>query len=240
MMTPDASHLARDRFLERILALHPRVAVFDCDGTLWTNDSGMDFFYWVMDQGLVPPAMAQANRARYAEYKRGHVDEVTMCGEMAQLVAGLPVAVVEDAVRRFFPSVVGPNLFADMHRLSRRLHEQGCELWAVSSTLEFVVREGARGFYIPGERVIGARTIVRHGVIGRELLRVPSGPHKAAALRTLVGKPADAVFGNSVHDFAMLEMGRHAVAVNPTPGLERLANERDWLIYWPERILASR
>jgi len=40
-------------------------------------------------------------------------------------------------------------------------------------------------------------------------------------------------FGNSIHDAAMLEIARHAFAVNPNPDLEKIAQEKGWQIYWP-------
>jgi len=48
-----------------------------------------------------------------------------------------------------------------------------------------------------------------------------------------VRKPVDVCFGNSIHDREMLELARHAFAVNPNPDLEKLARERDWPVYWP-------
>ena len=31
---------------------HPFVAVFDCDGTMWSGDSGYGFMDWSLEQGL--------------------------------------------------------------------------------------------------------------------------------------------------------------------------------------------
>jgi phosphoserine phosphatase len=51
----------------------------------------------------------------------------------------------------------------------------------------------------------------------------------------VIGKPVDAVFGNSMHDFAMLARARDAYAINPNRDLEAKAAELSWNIYWPER-----
>ncbi len=53
------------QFVESVLALRPRVAVFDCDGTLWSGDCGADFFYWEIERSLVPPNLAELALARY-------------------------------------------------------------------------------------------------------------------------------------------------------------------------------
>ena len=68
-------------FIESVLALQPEIAVFDCDGTLWSGDSGRDFFYWEIERGLVSPEVADAMRARYRLYaheatvRTNHLDE---------------------------------------------------------------------------------------------------------------------------------------------------------------------
>jgi phosphoserine phosphatase len=67
------------------------------------------------------------------------------------------------------------------------------------------------------------------------LIRVPSGPGKANAIREFIAPRVDAVFGNSVHDVDMLELARHPFAVNPNPDLQRIADQRGWTIYQPER-----
>jgi phosphoserine phosphatase len=43
----------------------------------------------------------------------------------------------------------------------------------------------------------------------------------------------DAVFGNSVHDLAMLEMARCAYPVNPSPALLEEAARRGWGYFRP-------
>ena len=56
---------------------------------------------------------------------------------------------------------------------------------------------------------------------------------KAGALRR-VGLPRpDAVFGNSIHDLAMLEMACHAFPVNPSPALLEAAARHGWGYFLP-------
>src|SRR5438876_7732042 len=127
---------AADEFVQSVLQSKPRIAVFDCDGTLWTNNSGEDFFYWSMERGLVSKDVEQWARQRYDEYKRGNVDEIAMCGEMTTMYEGLRVKDVEAAATEFFAEVVKPNYFLEMQELTNALAGQRCELWAVSSTNE--------------------------------------------------------------------------------------------------------
>jgi phosphoserine phosphatase len=221
------------KFADSILALRPRVAVFDCDGTLWSGDSGADFFYWQIDRGMFPRGVAERAATRYADYKQGKVDEDTMCGEMVTINAGHALQALEEAAEIFFSSVVEERIFPEMLRLTRELASIGCEVWAVSSTNDWVVCEGVKRFGIPRRRVLAACVHIEDGQATDRLIRVPSGPGKATAIAEVVQKPVDVCFGNSIHDLAMLEVARHAFAVNPNPDLEKIAAEKSWQVYWP-------
>jgi phosphoserine phosphatase len=220
-------------FLDSVLSLHPSVAVFDCDGTLWSGDSGADFFYWEVKRGLLPPKIAEWALARYDDYKRGNVGEELMCGEMVTIHHQIPERLLETAAADFFAEIVEPRIFPEMLQLTRELRDLGCDLWAVSSTNSWVVREGAARFGIRPENVLAACVHVEEGLATDRLHRVPSGPAKATALNEVLGKKVDACFGNSIHDLAMLEIARRPFVINPNPDLEEIAVARDWQIYWP-------
>ena len=232
-MKIETTSSAGQKFADSVLALHPRVAVFDCDGTLWSGDSGADFFYWEIERGMLPEEVAQWATARYADYKAGKVDEDTMCGEMVTINAGISMATLQEAAEEFFPQVVEPRIFPELLRLARELASAGCEVWAVSSTNDWVVREGVKRFGIRGSRVLAACVHLDDGRATDRLIRVPSGVNKAKAIEEVVHKPVDICFGNSMFDEAMLEIARHAFAVNPNADLEKIAHERGWQVYWP-------
>jgi phosphoserine phosphatase len=223
---------AAQEFMDSVLALGPRVAVFDCDGTLWTGDSGADFFYWEIERGLVPADIVKWALPRYEDYKRGTVDEEIMCGEMVTINANLPEHRLEEVSRDFFREVVEHRIFPEMLELTHALRAAGCDLWAVSSTNIWVIREGVKRFGIAPEKVLAACVHVENGIATDRLHRVPSGSGKAAALKE-EGIQADACFGNSIHDLAMLEVAQTPFAVNPNPDLEKIAREKGWRIYWP-------
>ncbi len=82
---------ATREFIDSVIRLQPRVAAFDCDGTLWSGDAGERFFDWELRDGnIVAEALVQPMRERYAAYRRGEVEEATMCGEMVTMHQGLP------------------------------------------------------------------------------------------------------------------------------------------------------
>ncbi len=224
-----------EQFLQAVADAQPQTAVFDYDGTLWPGDAGTGFMHWTVRTGLLSPESAARVLGRHAAYHRGQVHETAICGEMVQIYAGLSEAEVRASARAYFAAEVEPHLFPVMTKLVRQLVFTGVEVWAVSSTNNWVVEEGVRALGIAPDRVLGA--CVRSSAAGRvteELIDVPSDEGKAEALRRVGLSRPDAVFGNSVHDAAMLALARVPFAVNPSAGLLALAAERGWAVYYPE------
>jgi phosphoserine phosphatase len=173
---------------------------------------------------------------RYKGYLAGTVDELTICGEMVTIHDGLKLQTIRDAAREFFRVHVTKRIFPEMLELTRQLAAQGCELWAVSSTNDWVIEAGVEQFGIPASRVLAARVECTNGIASGKLVRVPTDELKATAINEVIQRIPEAVFGNSIHDLAMLEIAHDAYAVNPRPDLEREAEARGWNIYWPEAV----
>lgn len=225
---------AATKFVQSVLHKRPKIAVFDCDGTLWSGDAGADFFYYEIERGLIPEKTAKWALARYEEYKAGEVGEVEMCGEMVQIHDGVPEEAIRTMVREFVASTLAQRVFGIMQELTYCLAESGCELWAVSSTNNWVIEEGARRFGIPAERVLAAEVEIVDGKATNRLIQVPSGDLKATAIRQHIRRTVDAVFGNSIHDAAMLEIAKTPYVINPNPDLAVMADEKGWPVFHPE------
>ena len=228
--------LSSAEFLSAVQALPPRVAVFDCDGTLWSGDAGSAFMQWSMDTGLLSPDRIAWMNGRYEGYRRGEVSELAICGEMVQVYAGLPEQALRAAAQTFFRTHIEPSIFPELQQLVASLQEAGTDLWAVSSTNHWVIEEGMQRFGIPPNRVLAARVHVVDGLVTDRLIDVPTDGGKVDALAR-VGLPhPDAVFGNSVHDAAMLAIARQAFPVNPTPALLAHSAAAGWPVYFPTAV----
>ena len=220
--------------IESVLRLNPKLAVFDCDGTLWSGDAGEGFFDWELKRGVVPDEIVRWARARYADYRAGKVSEDDMCGEMVTLHKSLKEAEVVELTRVFFEENFLNRIFPEMRQLVSRLQNSGCEVWAVSSTNEWLIRQAMKHFGIPADKILAAAVETENGIVTDRLTRVPSGPGKPKAIQKEIGREPDVAFGNSRWDADMLALARHAFAVNPNTDLEQLARDRNWTIYWPE------
>lgn len=222
-----------EQFEQLVLDNAPQVAVFDCDGTLWSGDSGYGFMVWSIEQGLVSRSTSDWIDTRHRAYRAGHVSEVEICGEMVQIYAGLREQELQGAAARYIEEQVSGRVFAELAALIEQLRRRGVELWAVSSTNKWVVSEGVRPFGIDEQRVLAAEVKVDSGLITGELVDVPTDEGKAAALKRVGLDRPDAVFGNSIHDLAMLEIAAHAYPVNPSPALLEAAAWKGWGYFRP-------
>lgn len=222
-----------EQFQHLVLDSKPQVAVFDCDGTLWGGDSGYGFMVWSLEQGLVSRSTSDWIDARHRSYRAGAVREDTICGEMVQIYAGLRDQELRSAAAQYVREYVDQRVFAEMEALVAALGHAGVELWAVSSTNRWVIAEGVRRFGIPEDRILAAEVAVVDGQITSDLIDVPTDEGKAAALKRAGLHQPDAVFGNSIHDLAMLALGRNAYPVNPSPALLEAAAAHGWGYFRP-------
>ncbi|MGD0736087.1 MAG: haloacid dehalogenase-like hydrolase [Terracidiphilus sp.] len=235
----DAPKWTAPEFERLVLLSNPKVAVFDCDGTLWSGDAGLGFMVWSLEQGLVSRSTSDWIDTRHRAYRQGHVSELQICGEMVQIYAGLRDQELQQAAAQYFDEFVRARIFPEMASLIANLRAAGVEIWAVSSTNKWVIAEGVRAFNIPPDRVLAAEVRVDNGVITSEILDVPTDEGKATTLRR-IGLPApDAVFGNSIHDLAMLDIAIKAYPVNPSPALLEAAAKRGWGYFLPNAAEGS-
>lgn len=216
-----------------VLSPMPKLAVFDCDGTLWNGDSGHGFMVWSLEQGLVSRSTSDWMDTRYRGYLAGEVSEAQICGEMVQIYSGLREQELRAAASRYFETHVKTRIFSEIRSLVSVLRDANVELWAVSSTNKWVVSEGVSHFGIPERRVLAAEVMVVNGTITADLIDVPTGPAKAAALRRVGIPHPDSVFGNSLHDLAMLEMAARPFAINPSLALLEECARRGWGYFRP-------
>ena len=234
--------LSTEAFLRSVHALHPRLAVFDCDGTLWSGDAGSTFMRWTMDNGLLSAEKTAWLNGRYDGYNAGQVSELAICGEMVQVYEGIPIAEMHRAAATFFAERIEKNIFPELAGLLADLQRTGVEIWAVSSTCDWVIEEGVKRFGIPPERVLAACVEEEHGLATSRLIDVPTDAGKVASLKRMGITAPDVVFGNSVHDYAMLAIARSqggisgAFPVNPSAELQRRSAESGWPVFWPNSV----
>ena len=236
MISAERPQLSTTELFQQVRQLDPQIVVFDCDGTLWSGDAGSSFMRWSIETGLVSREMADWMEMRYGGYLRGEVSELVICGEMVQLYQGLSVAEMRAAAKTFFARYTEADIFPEMLSLVQELQATGAAIWAVSSTNQWVIEEGVTRFGIPAERVLAASVLAPNGVVSSVLHAVPTDEGKVDALRQAGVAAPDAVFGNSVHDAAMLAIARQAFPINPSPALVERSLGEGWPVYFPSKV----
>ncbi len=191
---------------------------------------------WTVETGLLSREATDWLDARYRGYSRGEVSEVAICGEMVQVYHGLAESELRNSAARFFAEKIERNIFPEMLALVAELQQRGTDIWAVSSTNDWVIEEGVKRFGIPANRVLSARVAIENGIVTDRLIDVPTDEGKVRALLAAGVATPDAVFGNSVHDAAMLAVARRAFPVNPTPALLERSAAEGWPVYLPASI----
>jgi phosphoserine phosphatase len=233
---PGERVLSTEDFRAAVWAISPKVAVFDCDGTLWSPDAGSGFMRWTIETGLLSPEATARITARHGAYHLGEVDELTICGEMVSIYEGLKESDLRASAKAYFTKHIEPYLFPEMIALIEELQASNVEIWAVSSTNDWMIEEALRELGITREKILATCVEVEDGIVTATLRNVPTDEGKAISLQR-VGVPApDVVFGNSVHDAAMLELARRPFPVNPSAELQKLSVERGWPVYYPAAI----
>ena len=231
--------LTTAEFHAAVHALAPATAVFDCDGTLWSGDAGIGFMRWTVDGGLLSREAIDWLDDRYRAYLRGDASELAICGEMVQIYQGLRESEMRAAAAEFFATRIEPNLFPEMLTLVRQLQARGTQIWAVSSTCNWVIEEGMRRFEIPPDRILAARVAIdsEAGLVTPTLIDVPTDEAKVASLARVGIHAPDAVFGNSIHDAAMLAIARRAFPIDPPPALLARSIHERWPLYYPASVV---
>jgi HAD superfamily hydrolase (TIGR01490 family) len=159
--------------------------------------------------------------------------------ERAQaLVAGHLVADFQQVGEIAWRRSIAPKVFPDvLARLSDHI-EQGHQVWLLTASPQSLAAIMARDLRLSG--AMGTALEIKDGrftgEIEGELLHGPLKADAAAAKAQELGADLRHCFAysDSFADTPLLELVGNPVAVNPDPGLLRLASKRKWPVMWPE------
>ena len=213
------------------------LTLFDLDGTLLQGDSDHAFGEWVIAQGWAERTAYQArNDAFYADYQAGQLDIHAYIDFATQAWRDRPASALAAAQQAFLAQVIQPQLQPVARELVQNHLQAGDCVALVTATNDFITGPIAQALGIehllatelardPQGRVLG--TIVgtpcfREGKIDRvEQWLSERGHHLSDFERCTF-------YSDSTNDLPLLERVSHPVATNPSPALERIANQRAW------------
>ncbi|NMC69956.1 MAG: HAD-IB family phosphatase [Myxococcales bacterium] len=210
-----------------------RVACFDADGTLWTEDIGESFLRWLLAGPL--EHLVAADPRVYEKYEARVRRSLTDgYGWAVQLMAGLREADVVRWARQH--AAAWPNYRPAMLELLRGLAAAGVEVWLVSASNHWVVAATGMRIGLPFERTIGVRTEVENGILTDRIVPpMPCEGGKVEAIDRFIGRRPDLAVGDGLGDLAMLEVAAARLCVGlrtrRDAPLLRVARERGWPIH---------
>jgi hypothetical protein len=192
-----------------------RIAVFDNDGTLWTEQPMYAQLAFALDR-----AAELGHSASLEELRAGGMPALAALVKLTH--AGITTDEFDKACRRWLASARHPRfgrpypamVYQPMLELLGLLAANGFSCWIFSGGGTDFMRAWAADVYgLPPHRVIGSvgATEFRIGPSGPELVKgeaiqvVNDGPQKPASIHTHIGRRPIVAAGNTDGDLAMLQ-----------------------------------
>jgi hypothetical protein len=207
-----------------------RIAVFDNDGTLWSEQPMYFQLAFALDRAraMVAQTPALASKPAFKAAAAGDMQALAATGErgLLELIALTHAGNTSDEfaqiVREWVRSARHPTFkrpyteltFAPMRELLDYLRANGFKVWIVSGGgVEFLRVLSEELYGVPPEQVIGSSVKTRYAlragqpVIERlpEMDFIDDKAGKPVGIHRFIGKRPIAAFGNSDGDFEMLE-----------------------------------
>jgi len=210
-----------------------RVACFDADGTLWSEDIGEAFLRWMLAGRLIATSDHGADVWEEYEHRVARDRSAAYAWAVALMAGGDEAQIAQWSAQL---AAAWPNYRAPMKALARGLHEAGFEIWIVSASNRWTVRAAAPIMGFDPARVLAIHTEVDGGRITNRIVEpVTCEGGKVSAIAKWIGvRPIFAV-GDSLGDLQMLEdadvplvVGRHDM---PRAALLGVARQRDWPVH---------
>lgn len=215
------------------------LALFDLDHTLLPLDSDHEFGEFLIRQGLADErSYRERNNGFYQQYCNGTLVLSEYIQFTTSIWRQLSESEQSELQQAFMADVVLPAMQPQAVELVERHRAQGDLLAIVTATNEFVTRPIADAFGV--DHLLAVR-LVRDGQgrVTGEIDGVPSFREGkitrveqwlAEQGRQLADFDRVSFYSDSPNDLPLLERANHPVATNPSPELERVAQERAWPI----------
>lgn len=205
-----------------------RIATFDNDGTLWTEQPLYTQFAFMIDQvkAAAPRHPEWANNPVYKALAANDVRGALAGGQkplldlLVQANSGMSVDEYEKTVRQWIATARHPTLkrpytetvYQPQLELLAYLRAKGFKTFIVSGGTLELMRPWTQAVYgIPPEQVVGSSQGIKYDVASAALMREPTlqflndGPAKPVGIYMHIGQRPILAFGNSDGDLEMLQ-----------------------------------
>lgn len=208
---------ANDRiesFLNSTITMKERkVAIFDCDGTLFGQVA-----YYLADEALYDYAKkTYGNRTdKEAKEKMAIVDDmlhgkdnvgIAYVQKRVKFFAGLSPEEISRIGNDCYHEKFQGKFYPEMKEFLANLEEYGIEIWVLTASPEYLYQRFVHEqLGIPVDRIIGVKSAVRDGITTDELVMpTPQDWGKAETIHTFIKARPIIVGGNSRGDMEMMD-----------------------------------
>lgn len=241
----DSTNDKLEAFLESTIPMKTRkVAVFDCDGTLFGQAP-----YYLADEALYDFAkrtyagktdsLSVAKMRVVDQLLHGDNVGVDFVQNRVRFLSGLTADEIQAIGNTMFNEKYKNKMYPEMKQLIRNLEDYGFEVWILSASPELLYqRFCAEQLGLPEDRILGVKSRVGEGnVVTDELVfPVAQDAGKADVVRTFIKADPLFVGGNSRGDFEMMQTSRGLkIMINPDDKkAEKITGGKTLKQFWSE------
>jgi len=148
------------------------------------------------------------------------------------------VADLDELIQKWFDSDIKQLIYPDVEKRIRDLHEQGYEVYFVTSTIEPIAKKFQKHFGFG--KVVATELVEENGYYSTKPDGIPChGEEKSKRIAELEKKDKlnlkeSYAFSDHISDLYMLKSVGFPVVVNPNPLLKRIAKKNKWEIITPK------
>lgn len=212
-----------------------KLALFDLDNTLLSDDSDYLWGQFMVSKGLVDAdEYERTNRAFYAQYQSGDLDINAFLEFALKPLSQYPKSKLDAWHKEFMQAVVLPLITPAARQLVEKHREAGHTLMIITATNRFVTGPIAAEFGI--EHLIATDPAVQDGEYTGKVSGVPSFQSGKITRLEAWLKAHDWqieeswFYSDSLNDIPLLEKVDHPFAVDPDEQLAAHAEQHGWPI----------
>lgn len=204
------------------------IAIFDADGTIWTDDVNDDFTLWcIANNYLSHGDLWDEYLSIYAE------DPPRGCEFALKLFAGETLTELQEHIDHWWTTHSKRKWIIEVLETIYFLAQRNYQIWVVTGTPTPLI--GPLAAFLPIDRVIGMDFALDHaGVITGEIDNIScAGAGKADKIKYLCRKKEPIVFacGNSLMDVPMMQLSTQIIwSVYPNSAFQVFCQKKGWQI----------
>ncbi|MDR1393393.1 MAG: HAD-IB family hydrolase [Bifidobacteriaceae bacterium] len=215
-------------------AANRAAAFFDLDKTLIARSSTLALVSTLVAEGMLRRRSVLRSAYAQAAYQLGPAGQSQserLRVILGRIISGWDASRVASLARDRIAAKVAPQVFTEALELIGRHRAAGRDIVIVSASSRELVEPIAS--LLNADHTLATTMEVVDGHFTGQADFFNYGPAKVSAIQALAEVEGydltqSYAYSDSVTDLPMLEAVGHAAVVNPSPGLKRLAVERDW------------